>query len=74
MNVGEIFVNMKDEIFHILHDLITLKFKSLFTKNNRLFYLGLFTLIICLILYLLSKLIAYSEKLQIKQNLITNSN
>ncbi len=60
MSFGKIFVNMKDEIFGILYDLISLNYDSfdsflnIFIKNNRLFYIGLFLIIICLFLYLIS--------------------
>ena len=62
MRIGEIFSKMKDEVFKFIDELLGGRYKSikdLFTKNNRLFYLGLFLLIICLFLYLLSYLFLY---------------
>lgn len=60
MSLGKILINMKDEIFGILYDLISINYESfdtfldIFTKNNRLFYIGLFLIIICIFLYLIS--------------------
>lgn len=60
MKIGEIFSNMKDEIFGLVYEIISFKFSSfsefrnLFTKNNRLFYIGIFLLICCIILYIFS--------------------
>ena len=60
MRLGEIFVNMKDEIFGLIYEIISFKFSSfsefinLFLKNNRLFYFGIFLLLCCIILYIFS--------------------
>ena len=68
MSFGKIFVNMKEEIFGIIYDVLSLNFDSfdtfteIFTKNNRLFYFGLFLLIICILLYIVSYLFFYPKK------------
>ena len=67
MSFGKIFVNMKDEIFGIMYDFMSINFNSfdtfieIFTKNNRLFYLGLFIIIICIFLYIISYLFFYPK-------------
>lgn len=54
--IGEILFNLKDALFGILNDLLKFNFTiDTFTKQNRLFYLGLFILIIILIIYLFKK-------------------
>ena len=54
--VGEYAFGMKDAILGILGDLLRLQFTiQTFTKNNRLFYLGMFILINCLVIVLFSK-------------------
>lgn len=68
MSFGKIFVKMKDEVFGILYDILSLNFDSfdtftnIFTKDNRLFYFGLFLLIICILLYIVSYLFFYPKK------------
>jgi hypothetical protein len=67
MSLGKIFVNMKEEIFGILYDIITINFNSfdtffeIFTKKNRLFHIGLFLIIICIFLYIISYLFFYPK-------------
>lgn len=61
--VGELLFKLKDSIFGILGDLLRFRFRlDTFTKNNRLFYLGLLILIIILIIYLFSKNIESENK------------
>jgi hypothetical protein len=51
--IGELAFGMKNTIFDIINDLLNLNFTiDVFTKNNRLFYVGLFINIIVLIIYL----------------------
>ena len=58
MTYETIFNNMNDEVFGIIFDLISLNYKKtiteIFTKNDRLLYLGLFLIIVCIILYIIS--------------------
>ena len=76
MSLGKILVNMKDEIFGILYDIITINFNSsdtfieIFTKNNRLFYIGLFLIIICIFLYIISYLFYYPKP---EHNIVKNN-
>lgn len=54
--VGELLLGMKNAILNVFNDLLKLKFTvKTFTKQNRLFYLGLFIIIVVLIIYLFSK-------------------
>ena len=70
LNMAEILNNTKDAIFAIIYDILTLNFKDIFTKDNRLFYLGLFLLIFSFIIYLLSFLFYNDQtpKINIKNN------
>jgi len=65
MNIVEIFTNTKYEILDLVYEIISFNyatlqdFLNLFTKNNRLFYIGLFLLLISGILYLISFIFFY---------------
>ena len=78
MSLGKIFVNMKEEIFGILYDVITINFNSfdtfleIFTKKNRLFHMGLFLIIICIFLYIISYLFFYPKPEQKDLNINAN--
>lgn len=76
MSIGEIFINMKEEVFGIINDILSLNyennFSEIFTKNNRLFYFGLFLLIICIFLYIISYLFFYPKPKD--KNLNINAN
>lgn len=76
MSIGEIFINMKEEVFGIINDVLSLNYESsfseIFTKNNRLFYFGLFLLIICAFLYIISYLFYYPKPKD--RNLNINAN
>ncbi len=53
----ELFFNMKDAINDVFNDIFQLKFdKNTLTKNNRLFYIGLFLILIVFIVFILDKL------------------
>lgn len=53
LSVGEILIGIKDSWFDILDDILQGKIGiSLFTKNNRLFFIGLTICIIVLVVYL----------------------
>ena len=50
LSIGKTLINTKDTIFGILDDLLRFKFETeTFTKNNRLYYLGIIIImIVCL--------------------------
>ena len=53
LSVGEILIGIKDTWFEIIDDLLQQRFSlSIFTKGNRLFFIGLTIAIIVLIVYL----------------------
>jgi hypothetical protein len=53
LSIGEILIGLKDTWFEILDDLLQQRFSlSIFTKGNRLFFIGLTITIIVLIVYL----------------------
>jgi len=54
-SIGEIMVNTKDALFNTLDDVLQFKFESgTFTKDFRLFYIGLFIIIIAFIIFFYS--------------------
>lgn len=65
LNISEILTNTKNEVLDLTYDLISFDYDSfddfinLFTKNNRLFYIGLFMLLISCILYIISYIFFY---------------
>ena len=53
LSIGDILINTKDSSFELLDDLLQFKYnKETFTKNNRLFYLGVFLIIISMFIFL----------------------
>jgi hypothetical protein len=70
MNIIEIFTNTKYEILDLVYEIISFnyatlqEFLNLFTKKNRLFYIGLFLLLISGILYLISFIFFYPSNTQ----------
>ena len=63
MTLIELITNTKKEIFALTDDLIKRKFKiETFTKNDRLFYLGLFLLAVSILIYILSYLFSSNKK------------
>ena len=59
-NIGRILINMKDELFDLLDDLIQNKIEiKTFTKNNRLFYIGI--LFVTLSIFLLGYIIIIGD-------------
>jgi hypothetical protein len=47
LSMGQILINVKDTILNILDDILRFKFElGIFTKDDRLFYLGILMLII----------------------------
>ena len=52
-SIGQILINTKDSMFQILDDLLQNKFTlDTFTRNNRLFYIGLVFVLIACFMYL----------------------
>jgi len=64
-SIGSILTNMKDSLFQLMDDILQHKFTiNTFTKNNRLFYLGLIFVIVACIMYLYSMFGSESKKYQ----------
>ena len=62
-SIGEIMISTKDAMFGILEDLLQNKFnKETFTKENRLFYLGVFILMLTVLMILYSLLFPSEPK------------
>jgi hypothetical protein len=52
-SIGQILINTKDSMFQILDDMLQNKFTlDTFTRNNRLFYIGLVFILIACFMYL----------------------
>jgi len=49
-SVGEIVISTKDTILNMLDDIIKFTYDNFFTKDNRLFYIGLIIIMISLII------------------------
>lgn len=62
LNISQILVNTKNSWFNLLDDLLEQRFQlTTFTKENRLFYIGLTIVFIAVILYLYTILTADTE-------------
>ena len=76
MRLGSIFSRMKDEVFGTIYDMLSFNYENsyseIFTKNNRLFYIGIFLIIICIILYFISYLFFYPKPIDNNINLNAN--
>jgi len=65
LNILEIFINTKNEILDLVYEIISFDYETLqdfiklFTKNNRLFYVGLFLLLVSAVLYIISFIFFY---------------
>jgi hypothetical protein len=63
MRLGNIFSNMKDEVFGTIYDMLSFNYtdsySEIFTKNNRLFYIGLFLILVCIILAFKLKFLSF---------------
>ena len=72
LSVADILTNTKNEVLDLTYEIISFEFEGfsgftdLFTKNNRLFYVGLFMLLICCVLYFISFIFFYPS--DIKKN------
>ena len=52
LSIGQIIINLKDSLFNILDDVINLRLNSnTLTKENRLFYLGIFLIVLACIMF-----------------------
>lgn len=62
LNISQILVNTKNSWFNLLDDLLEQRFQlDTFTKDNRLFYIGLTIVFIAIILYLYTVLTTETE-------------
>lgn len=60
LSLMDIFIGIKDTLFGIIDDILTLKFSiNIFTKNNRLYFLGIALMIVAVLLYLFDYLNYY---------------
>lgn len=70
-SLGEILINTKDSLFEILDDILQKRFSpETFTKNNRLFYLGIFIIFVACFVFLYS--IITSEESEKYKNTTSN--
>jgi hypothetical protein len=52
LSVGQIIINLKDTMFDVLDDVINMRFETeTLTKNNRLFYIGIFLIILACVIF-----------------------
>jgi hypothetical protein len=51
--IGTILIKTKDTVFDILDDMMQFKFSQIFTKDNRLFHIGVILLIITLTVFII---------------------
>lgn len=76
MTFGNIFINMKEEVFGTIYDLLSFNYDNsileIFSKNNRLFYLGIFLILLCFVLYIISYLFFYPKPKDKNFNLNAN--
>ena len=67
-SIGDIFLQMKDSTFETLDDLLQGRFESeTLTKNNRIFYIGIFILFFTVLLQLI-QMINTDNSPQIQQS------
>ena len=53
LSIGVILINTKDSLFELLDDLLQFKYnREVFTKNDKLFYIGIFLIIIVIFIFL----------------------
>jgi len=70
LNIADIFSNTKNEILDLVYEIISFDYETLqdfidlFTKNNRLFYIGIFLLLASGVLYLISFIFFYPSNTQ----------
>ena len=70
LTIKEILVITKNEVLDLTYEIISFdydgfdEFFGLFTKNNRLFYVGIFLLLVSLVLYLISFVFFYPSDVQ----------
>ena len=75
LTIGEILINTKNTYIDIITELISGDFNNgisfIFTKNNRIFYIGVSLLIISFLIYILSFIFSSDNK-KINSNLLEN--
>lgn len=70
LTISDILQNTKNEILDLIYEIISFdydsfqEFLNLFTKENRLFYIGIFLLILSVLLYVISYIFFYPSNLQ----------
>ena len=70
--VGETIINTKDALYGILDDLLQYKFTlNTFTKENRLYYIGIVLLFIVISMYIYDMFVISHIKQPIETNVIT---
>ena len=68
LTLGDVIINMKKIIYNIIIEITTLDFNGfdgfvkIFTKENRMFYFGVFLLIVSFLFFLLSINSSYGSK------------
>jgi cell division protein FtsL len=63
LNISDILINTKNSWFNLLDDLLEQRFQiETFTKENRLFYVGLTVVLIAVILYVYTMLVSTDEE------------
>jgi hypothetical protein len=62
LSISSMLVNMKDSLFNIADDIINLRINAqTFTKENRLFYLGLFLMLTVFLFYIMDMIFPSEE-------------
>lgn len=64
-SVGEIVISTKDTVFNMIDDTVKFNFNNFFTKDNRLFYIGLLIIMISLIMLFI---LFFNQQEQIQEN------
>lgn len=71
MSVGEILVGIKDTWFGIMDDILMLKFNiRTFTKDDRLFFIGLTIVIIVILTYIIHYLSNIGDEYNKKEKIV----
>lgn len=65
-SVGEIVISTKDTVFNMLDDTIRFNYDNFFTKDDRLFYIGL---IIIMISFIMLFIIFFNQQEQQEENI-----
>lgn len=74
ISLGNHLINLKDVWFNIGKDIMTFKFDSIFTKDNRTFYVGLTLLFFVVLVYILNIILDFDKNGVNKYELTLNLN